>query len=260
MYAKVFEQIFDSSISKDYTVRHVFMDLLVLADMEGVVDKTLDAIARRLNMPEDVVKKCLDQLMAPDPESRTPGDEGRRIRLISEHRDWGWVIVNYDHYRRIRDEEGRRSYHRNYMRTKRTGKVLTPVKVCEHLLTPVMPGEPIQKQKKMEMNIPESSKFPKFSEFWKAFPINKGDRSKALDAWKILGCEKIADTIIQSVRDHSVLPDWTKDGGKWIPSVVKFLSERKWENKIKLDAPKTSGIGTGIFAPGAEMDPNRTQI
>ena len=134
MYAKVFDQIFDSSISKDYVLRHVFMDLLVLADAEGVIDKTLDAIARRTNVPIDVIANCIKQLMAPDPSSRSSNDEGRRLRLISDHRDWGWVIINYEEYRKIRDEEGRRSYHRNYMRTKRQAK---SVKVCEGVLTPV---------------------------------------------------------------------------------------------------------------------------
>jgi uncharacterized phage protein (TIGR02220 family) len=119
MYAKVFEQIFDSSISKDYTLRHVFMDLLVLADLDGVVDKTHDAIARRLNMPEDLIRKNIKKLMEADPASRTPDHDGSRLVPLDDRRDWGWRIVNYEHYKRMRDEEGRRSYMRDLMRDKR---------------------------------------------------------------------------------------------------------------------------------------------
>ena len=36
LYAKVFAQIFDSSLADDWQVRHVFIDLLILADRHGV--------------------------------------------------------------------------------------------------------------------------------------------------------------------------------------------------------------------------------
>jgi hypothetical protein len=126
MFAKVFTQIFASSIAEHYTTRHVFMDLLVLADSEGVVDMTMSAIARTTNVPLEVVQKAIAELSAPDEHSRSPDEEGRRIALIDSHRDWGWRIINYAHYRQLRDEEGRRAYHRDYMRKKRKAAGVTP--------------------------------------------------------------------------------------------------------------------------------------
>lgn len=119
MYAKVFSQIFDSSISSDHEVRHVFMDLLVMADRDGYVDMTRDAICRRANIPMTLLVRALSILSAPDPASRSVEKEGRRIELIDECRDWGWRIVNYAQYRDIRDEEGRRRYFREYQRERR---------------------------------------------------------------------------------------------------------------------------------------------
>lgn len=116
MYAKLFRQIFDSSISNDYVVRHIFMDLLALADRDGHVDMTAEAIARRTNVPLDIIRYALDKLNAPDPHSRTPDEEGRRIVLLDTHRDWGWRIVNYEWYRNMRDEEARKAYFREYKR------------------------------------------------------------------------------------------------------------------------------------------------
>jgi hypothetical protein len=116
VFAKIFAQIFDSSISKDYMVRHVFMDLLVLADRDGVVDMTVDAISRRTNVPEDIVANAIKHLMQPDRSSRSHAEDGARIVLLDSHRDWGWQIVNYDHYRHIRDEESRRAYFRDKKR------------------------------------------------------------------------------------------------------------------------------------------------
>lgn len=116
MYAKIFGQIFDSSIAADYVVRHVFMDLLVLADRDGVVDMTLDAISRRTNVPEAIVSHAIEELMKPDERSRSHIEDGRRLILLDSHRNWGWQIVNYDHYRTIRDEESRKAYFRDYKR------------------------------------------------------------------------------------------------------------------------------------------------
>lgn len=116
VFAKIFAQIFDSSISSDYVVRHVFMDLLVLADREGVVDMTPDAIARRTNVPENVVLHALSELSKVDKKSRSDLEEGRRIVPLDSHRDWGWQIVNFEHYRQIRDEESRRAYFRDKKR------------------------------------------------------------------------------------------------------------------------------------------------
>lgn len=109
MYAKIFGQIFESSIVENPEVRFTFMDLLVLADQNGVVDMTHEAIARRTNRPLEVIKQTLSVLESPDPKSRTPDDGGRRITRLDDHRDWGWIIINYDTYRSIASAEEKRS-------------------------------------------------------------------------------------------------------------------------------------------------------
>ena len=122
VFAKIFAQIFDSSIAGDYMVRHIFMDLLVLADRDGVVDMTPDAISRRTNVPEEMVIHAIAELMKPDHKSRSPLENGCRLVKLDSHRDWGWQIVNFDHYRAIRDEESRKTYFRDYKREYRQSK------------------------------------------------------------------------------------------------------------------------------------------
>ncbi|MDE2105438.1 MAG: hypothetical protein KGL39_49885, partial [Patescibacteria group bacterium] len=95
MFAKIFNQIFDSSIVEDPELRFTFMDLLVLADINGVVDMTHEAIARRTNRPISVIRKTILKLEAPDARSRTPDSDGRRLSRLDDHRDWGWLIINY---------------------------------------------------------------------------------------------------------------------------------------------------------------------
>lgn len=119
MYAKVFAQIFDSSIAENYEVRHVFEDLLKLADKEGVVDMTMEAIHRRTNVPLEKVRFGIEELMKPDASSRSKEREGRRLVPLDSRRDWGWIIVNYQHYRDIVDEEARKSYFRDAKKRQR---------------------------------------------------------------------------------------------------------------------------------------------
>src|SRR4029077_1663246 len=116
MFAKIFGQIFDSSIAEDYNCRRMFMDLLVLADRDGVIDMTHEAISRRTNVPIEEVQKYIIELQQPDNKSRSKMEEGRRLVPVDSHRDWGWKVVNYHHYRKIRDDEIRRQYFRDKMR------------------------------------------------------------------------------------------------------------------------------------------------
>ncbi len=133
MFAKVFGQIFDSSIAEDYNCRRMFMDLLVLADPTGAVDMTHEAISRRTNVPIDQVAKYIGQLCEPDAKSRSRLEEGKRLVPLDKNRDWGWQIVNYQHYRRLKDEEARRSYFRDAQRKARAKKKKEEVRTEEEV-------------------------------------------------------------------------------------------------------------------------------
>jgi hypothetical protein len=122
MYAKVFSQIFESSISEDYKQRHMFMDLLVLADRNGIVDMTREGISRRLNVPLEIVKENITKLEQADPLSRNGEEEGRRIIRLDEHRDWGWQIVNFAFYRELKDSDSLRSAWKEQKRRYRAAK------------------------------------------------------------------------------------------------------------------------------------------
>jgi len=118
MFAKIFAQIFDSTIAENYKYRHIFMDLLVMADVDGCVNKTAESIARHTNVPIEEIKAAIEFLSSPDPESQNKEHDGRRLIPIEEGRSWGWRIVSYAHYRNLRSEEERRQYHRDYYEKK----------------------------------------------------------------------------------------------------------------------------------------------
>src|SRR5262245_48029018 len=129
MFAKVFGQIFDSSIAEDYNCRRMFMDLLVLADPTSAVDMTLEAIARRTNVPVGEVSRYIDELCQPDAKSRSQLEEGKRLIPLDSNRDWGWQIVNCQHYRKLRDQETMRLYFRDAQRKYRSKRKESKEKV-----------------------------------------------------------------------------------------------------------------------------------
>lgn len=118
LYARVFTTILDSSLAEDWQTRHVFEDLLKLAD-DGVVDMTRQAIARRTNVPLEIVNAAIKVLEGRDPASRDPAEDGRRIVRLDEHRDWGWSIVNWNKYEAIRNTADQRMRTRERVRRHR---------------------------------------------------------------------------------------------------------------------------------------------
>jgi hypothetical protein len=122
MYAKIFAQMYDGSLCTHGTWEALvtFQQFLVLADQEGAVDMTAEAISRRTTIPMQIIRKGILELLKPDPHSRTPSEEGRRIVPLSPDRDWGWMVVNYKHYRALKRECDRREYHREYWHKRKT--------------------------------------------------------------------------------------------------------------------------------------------
>src|SRR3990172_11905550 len=121
MYGKLFAQMYDGTLATQgpWQALVTFQQFIILADKEGVVDMTADAIARRPTIPPDIIKIGIAALEQPDAASRSPDEEGCRIVRLSDARDWGWRIVNYLHYRTIRSQDERRDYMRIYQRNRR---------------------------------------------------------------------------------------------------------------------------------------------
>jgi len=112
VYAKLFSSIYQGTLRGRSDSLLVFTNLLAHADQFGHVDIHPRAIAEEVGLRLDAVQAALDELEAPDSESRSPDEDGRRIVRLDGHRAWGWRIVNYTKYRSIRNEEDRREQNR----------------------------------------------------------------------------------------------------------------------------------------------------
>lgn len=112
-YAKLFSSITESSLwCEADEVRILFVSMLAKADQTGFVEAALPGLARLANLSPDRVQAALEVLQAPDPHSKNPEHEGRRIMPVPG----GWMLLNYEHYRQRTGDEERREYMREYMR------------------------------------------------------------------------------------------------------------------------------------------------
>jgi len=112
MFGKLFESMYDGTLATKgpWQALVTFQQFIILSNRHGEVDMTAEAISRRTTIPVEIIKTGIAHLLEPDLDSRSPDENGRRLVPIDAARVWGWRIVNYDHYRKIRSAEERREY------------------------------------------------------------------------------------------------------------------------------------------------------
>lgn len=135
MYGKIFDSIYDGTLAEDWRALITFQQMIVLCDADGVIDMTAHAISRRTGIPIEHIEAGIKVLENPDPYSRTPGDDGRRIMRIDAHRPWGWYIVNHNKYKNLQDSDTVRAQTRERVRKHResqktTVKTVTDCNAC----------------------------------------------------------------------------------------------------------------------------------
>lgn len=157
-FAKVFESLWDGTLADKWETWSLFVFMLAHADANGVIDMTPEAMARRSCIPLDRVREALAVLEAPDPHSRTPDEDGRRIVLLDTHRSWGWRVVNHGAYRAQRDPVARREQSREAKRRERAREDLFgSVSHGQPTSAEVSHGQPKQRQKQTQKQEAEAN-------------------------------------------------------------------------------------------------------
>ena len=139
MYGKIFSSMFSGSLHGHWQAIVTFQQMIVLADKDGTIEITPSALSATTSIPLDIIEAGIAVLEAPDPASRTPDEEGRRIIRINPDRPWGWHITNYAHYRGIRTAEERREYHKNYWHNRK--KASQPDSTGTQQIQPIVEAE-----------------------------------------------------------------------------------------------------------------------
>lgn len=94
--------------------------------------------------------------------------------------------------------------------------------------------------------IPASTDAELFDKFWRMYPNKKG-KANAEKAWaKIKVTAGLFTLISDGLARQVVCADWKKDGGAFIPHPATWLNGRRWEDEVKPDSGKTSGVHHGF--------------
>jgi hypothetical protein len=211
MYVKLFTQILDSSIAENRRLRHFFTDLMLCSDPTGEVMMTKQAIARKIGATIEEVEWGIEELMKPDELSKTPDHDGRRIEPVEGHA-YGWKILNFESYKKLKDNDQLREATRERVRKFRERKKIEivgdNVTPCNVTVTPVTPRRGRGNKKEEEEDIePNGSLHQEFIRKWEEvyqstlghkYVFNGGRDGKAVKA--LIATGDSIDLIIESAR------------------------------------------------------------
>lgn len=161
-YTKLFSEILDSTVWRlPSHSRLVWITMLAMADRDGEVRASVPGLADRARVERAHCEQALAVLMAPDPDSRTPDHEGRRIEKI----DGGWRLINHAKYREKMDAEELKAKaaerQRRHRERKAASRAVTESNVCHtesRDVTPVTTSEQAQSraEQKESFSVPKS--------------------------------------------------------------------------------------------------------
>lgn len=226
MYGKLFDQMYDGTLATKgpWQALVTFQQFIILADQHGVVDMTPETISRRTTIPLEIIRTGIRALEKPDSASRTPAAEGRRILRLSDSRNWGWRIVNYQHYRLIRSQDERREYFREYRHDQRAD-----VKDVHSLFTDVHTGStshPCSKQYAVSSSRARRRKpaTDRPQDFVVTPEMSEWAIGQGVPADRVMPeTEQFLD---KSQAQGKTFSDWQAAWRTWMRYAVKFAKER----------------------------------
>jgi len=126
-FVKLFGSILDSSIwNEPAHVKLMWITMLAMADKHGEVDASLPGLAKRAGVSREECDDAIQRFLSPDPDSRNPENEGRRIEVIQG----GWALLNHEYYRNLMSKEDQTEQSRIRMQRSREKKA---TKECNRL-------------------------------------------------------------------------------------------------------------------------------
>jgi hypothetical protein len=115
-FTKLDEGILQSSIMAESSdVFKAWIALLAACGPDGIARVSAVFISSVCRLSLEVIHAALEKLEAPDPDSRSEEEEGRRIRRV----DGGWFIINYKKYRAFKYSEEPEAVRKRQYRKKR---------------------------------------------------------------------------------------------------------------------------------------------
>lgn len=113
---------------------------------------------------------------------------------------------------------------------------------------------PIQSESESESNPkPDGARLDEdFATFWAAYP-RKTDKQDAMKAFRKLKPDAaLMAVLLAAIEKQKNSPQWTKDGGQFIPHAATWLNGRRWEDQMPMGGKRVSAqaYGQREYQPG----------
>lgn len=244
-YTKLFNSIITSTIwTEDDKTRIVWITMLAIADQHGEVQASIPGLARVSGVSLEAAENAINKFLAPDPYSRTPDDEGRRIEKI----EGGWALLNHGKYRlmasaedskksnadrqkRHRDKKNRNANvtENNACVTLSNGQVTVKTDIAE------AEAEAEAKKRITKQYCPISSDESEILKIvWDLFPPKSRERSSKkqfAEAWRKTKIKPSLETLKQSLNAWNQSAKW-KEG--FSEGAHIWINNAQWENTPEL--------------------------
>ena len=225
-WTKLFSSIVTSSIwyESDPTLR-LWIYFLATCDRTGTVYGSRIGIAHQACIAEDKIEEAFGRLMGPDPNSsdrlRAPENEGRRLEEVPG----GYRILNYDHYRGIRDDETRAEQNREAQarfRAKRKPSAITPADNKPRVITSNKVSPPDHTRGEEIRRVPVS-KTPS--------PLNSGESARG-GISPGNGAAKYIPTV-EEVQNEIEQRGYHMDPQEFVRSFIDSPTTHKWQSVLR---------------------------
>lgn len=272
-YTKLFSVILASTIwEADMPTRIVWITLLAMKDKTGKVEASIPGLATLARVPVAQVRQAIENLKAPDPDSRSKIEEGRRIRDV----DGGWYVINHEKYRNMLNADERREYLRvkqaefrarkskstevnnvnnvsdKYTESTHTDPYTdadpdTKKSVRTTLITAPAESPAVHQPPHQPKPIPAPTALEfAFNVFWEFYPRKVG-KAAARRIWLRLKPDMFLRERITSALAWQIHSDaWTKDGGAFIPHPSSYLHQGRWDDEPVAAQPHVSKLTAAL--------------
>ena len=235
LFGKIFTSLWEGTLLGKSDEQLVFVYLLSHADAEGMVEAYRPLISIQTGLSPERVDAALAGLEGPDPKSRTPDMEGRRIVRLEEHRDWAWAIVNYAKYRGIKNAETLREKGRARMRRYRERRAVEDAatngkaesKAVARVEEESVPLEgPVEVGSNGEESVKEWAKG--FDDFWADYPRKVGKEVARVAYLKLRPrTQETYDLLFAGLKLH-MRTEWADREPDKIPHASTWLNQRRY--------------------------------
>jgi hypothetical protein len=259
MYGKIFESMYEGSmVGAGPTVFAVWGYCISKADIDGTVLLNPSLLAATIGTHKPEIEAAIEYLNMPDPNSKNPDHEGRRLLHLS---GFQYFVVSLSKYRNIKSNTERREYMREYMRKRRATEEgdVSSLQSLPKLTDATTASAYASSSASPEGESREGGQVP-------AAPLVERTAPKTFKQWDR---EDLAKAVAEANKDGLLTPAEAKDFvGYWMePSATgrpKMSYEKTWDTRRRMQTAlriiysrSREGGGNRGFAQNSQPQPKR---